>query len=82
VRFNPDESGCGTSLDDRVRKVASRVNTLLSSQNLTGTDPVQGDGHLRIHVEYHFYHEKCAHHIDAVRKNNAFQIMEDDNTPD
>ena len=73
LRFNPDESGCGTSLDDRVRRVSSRVNTLLS-QNLT--DIVKGDNHLRIHVEYHFYHEKCTHHIDAVREDDAFQIVE------
>ena len=62
VRFNPDESDCGTPLGVRIARVASRVNELISM-------PAEDEGHRHtVFVEYHYYHSKCLKHIHAAQQ--------------
>ena len=60
IRFNPDESGCHTTLDVRIEVVASIVNSLLKMR-------IEGVDHMRLHVWYYFYHPKCRKHIESTK---------------
>jgi hypothetical protein len=73
LRFNPDERDgkrARVSLDDRIQRVADRVNEIRDMQDFAGLPrgvPM---------VEYYFYHSKCADMIFyTVNHPDAFKVL-------
>ena len=70
VRFNPDEyDGGRVSLDARIADVGAQCKWLLE-EGWRSFEPEAP------HVSFHYYHSKCAKHIDYIRANpNAFHMF-------
>ena len=64
LRFNPDECDrVRVSLDTRIEKVSERINYYLDAPLGDATCPIPI-------LEYHYYHTKCAAHIDYAKSNS------------
>jgi hypothetical protein len=61
IRFNPDECDrMRISLDKRIERIAERINYHLNAPYEDATCPI---------LEYHYYHTKCARHIEYAASN-------------
>lgn len=64
VRFNPDEyDGAHVKLDDRIAAVGAHCRWLLETGWSTFSNASAP------HISFHYYHSKCAHHIEYVRSH-------------